>query len=81
MPMVFTTKSAINQGLLPFLAAFHKAIPFQTADHITNKMNPVKNQGFSINAINFSSCCACVIKFLAAIIDIISGNAECHRNI
>ena len=57
IPTVFITKSAINQGLLPFLAAFQRAIPFQISDQIAKSINRVKNPaGIEENSITLKYC-------------------------
>ena len=45
MAKVFSTNKAINHFFCEFLAAFHKATPFQDKTHTKIK---IKNIGFSI---------------------------------
>ena len=60
--MVFNISNAINHGSLPFLAAFHKAMPFQHIVQIANIVNNKTTQGLLNQCAKLKSCNSfCVI--------------------
>lgn len=67
MPTVFTTSKMINHALLPSLAAFQSAKPFQTKDH---KIKATNNRPATViklggTGVETNSCQFIILKLIS----------------